>query len=185
MRLPVMSCALLVALAACGGTTPPVSTGVVPMNERIVTGGGSMINVNRTVTDPGVSKEIAVPVAEAWRVLPQVYEDLKIGLSYRNDGTRTLGAEGFKARRRIGELRMEKLLDCGATTGPNAETFNIVANIVTAIATGPKGGTLVTTTFTATGSSPFQASSVAVRCTTTGELEQYISGAVAKKILGG
>jgi len=118
-----------------------------------------------------------------WLVLPQVYEELGIPLTVKNDASKIIGNEGWRTRRQIGRVPMQRYIDCGRSgTIENAETYTINLSIVTSVTANSGGGSVVGTTIQATGRNPVTSSTQEVRCVSMGDLEIRIRDMVQAKV---
>lgn len=181
-----LSAAVVLLSAACSGATPttdPVPAGA-PRTERIVTStGGGGVAVNTANIDYDVRLLSTGTVAQVWSALPQVYEELGIPLTIKNDAQRVIGNEGWRTRRSIARVPMQRYLDCGRSgTIENAETYSINMSILTTVTANPGGGSVVSTTIVATGRNPLTSSGQEVRCTSQGDLEIRIRDMVQAKV---
>lgn len=181
---------LLVAAVTAAGCASGSSSGaaatpnvtITPVTQRIVTP-GSTLNINTVDVNAGYSQIISGTMDEAWTALNVVYSDLKIPITTLVDAQHLVGNESFKVRRRIGNIPMQQILDCGNAQGiPNAETYDILMTISSFLASNPKGGLTLITRIDATGRSPNYARENAVACHSSGTLENDIAERVRKKI---
>lgn len=190
MRTPALL-ALLVATAttvACGGSGSSTPGAAPPpqrvATERIVTADGAMMQMNTMNIDTDVRLFSTGTVDEVWSVLPAVYAELGIPLSLNEPANKTLGNLGWRTRRQIARVPMQRYLDCGSSgTIANAETYNITMTITTTAKPNPAGGSVVSTALTATGRNPVTSSTSDVRCASTGDLEIRIRDMVQKKVM--
>jgi hypothetical protein len=152
--------------------------------ERVVTSsGGSGLAVTTANLDNNVRLLSTGTTAQVWAALPQVYEELGIPLTIKNDAQKVIGNEGWRTRRSIGRVPMQRYLDCGRSgTIENAETYNINMSILTTVTANPGGGAVVGTTIVATGRNPVTSSSQEVRCASQGDLEIRIRDMVQAKV---
>lgn len=178
--------AVVFAAAACSGAGSTTSSSPAPVQrtERVVTSsGGGGLAVNTVNADINVRLLSTGTVAQVWSVLPQVYEELGIPLSVKNDQQRVIGNEGWRTRRSIGRVPMQRYLNCGRSgTIENAETYNINMSIVTTVTANPSGGSVVGTLISATGRNPITSSSQEVTCMSQGDLEIRIRDMVQAKV---
>jgi hypothetical protein len=178
--------AVVFATAACSGTGSPTNSTPAPVQrtERVVTSsGGGGLAVNTVNADINVRLLSTGTVAQVWSVLPQVYEELGIPLSIKNDQQRVIGNEGWRTRRSIARVPMQRYLNCGRSgTIENAETYNINMSIITTVSANPGGGSVVGTLISATGRNPITSSSQEVTCASQGDLEIRIRDMVQAKV---
>lgn len=170
------------ASGSSGGAAPTPNVTITPVTQRIVTP-GTTLNINTVDVNAGHSHVIIGTMDAAWTALNVVYSDLKIPITTLVDAQHLLGNENFKVRRRVGEIPMQRILDCGNAQGiPNAETYDIVMTISSFLAPNPKGGLTLITRIDATGRSPTFARENAVACHSSGTLEKDIAERVRKKL---
>jgi len=149
----------------------------------VTSSGGGGLAVTTTNIDNNVRLLSTGTVAQVWSVLPQVYEELGIPLTIKNDQQRVIGNEGWRTRRSIGRVPMQRYLDCGRSgTIENAETYNVNISILTTVTANTGGGSVVGTTIVATGRNPITSSSQEVRCASQGDLEIRIRDMVQAKV---
>lgn len=181
---------LLVATVTATGCASGSSSGapatpnvtVTPVTQRIVTP-GTTLNINTVDVNAGYSQVVIGTMDAAWTALNVVYSDLKIPITTLVDAQHLLGNESFKVRRRVGDIPMHQILDCGNAQGiPNAETYDILMTISSFLAPNPKGGINLITRIDATGRSPNFARENAVACHSSGSLEKDIAERVRKKL---
>ena len=181
---------LLVAAVTATGCASGSSSGapatpnvtVTPVTQRIVTP-GTTLNINTVDVNAGYSQVVIGTMDAAWTALNVVYSDLKIPITTLVDAQHLLGNESFKVRRRVGDIPMHQILDCGNAQGiPNAETYDILMTISSFLAPNPKGGINLITRIDATGRSPNFARENAVACHSSGSLEKDIAERARKKL---
>lgn len=188
--LPSASRALLLAVLTAAGCASGSSSGapatpnvtITPVTQRIVTPGRTL-NINTVDVSSGYSQIIIGPMEAAWTALNVVYSELKIPITTLVDAQHLVGNQSFKVRRRVGDIVMQQILDCGSTQGiPNAETYDILMTISSYLAPNPKGGLNLITRIDATGRSPNFARENAIACHSSGTLEKDIAERVRKKL---
>jgi hypothetical protein len=178
------SFAAFVAVVTASGCTstrtdptppPPAAT------TRIETAPGQTVTLPTGAEAVAARSVIGAPVADVWRALPAAYEAMGIRVELVNSTALRMGNESFRARRRIGELPMVRLLSCGGTIGaPNAETFDITLYVVSQLTAGGSSGTTLATVVQGVGKSPnFGGNEVS--CTSTGAIERRIEELVRSK----
>lgn len=185
MRRPLSAAVVLLA-AACGGTSSgndPITTPTVRTERVVTSSGGSGLAVTTQNLDNNIRLLTTGTVAQVWSVLPQVYEELGIPLTVKNDAQKVIGNEGWRTRRQIARVPMQRYLDCGRSgTIENAETYAINMSIITAVTANASGGAIVGTTIVATGRNQVTSSSNEVRCASQGDLEIRIRDMVQAKV---
>lgn len=184
MRRAIPASAVLL-FAACSGVPagPTPATAPTVRTERVVTStGGGGVSLNTANVDNNIRLLSTGTAAQVWSVLPQVYEELGIPLSMKDDARKTLGNDAWRTRRQIGRVPMQRYLDCGRGTGDNAESYQITMSIVTMVTANAGGGSVVGTTIQATGRNPVTSSTQDVRCVSMGDLEIRIRDMVQAKV---
>lgn len=185
MRRPLTAAAVILT-AACAGvssTTDPVPTPTTRTERVVTSSGGGGVAINTANLDNNVRLLSTGTAAQVWSVLPQVYEELGIPLTIKNDAQKVIGNEGWRTRRQIGRVPMQRYLDCGGSGNiMNAETYQINMSILTTVTVNAGGGSVVGTTVTATGRNPVTSSGQEVRCVSMGDLEIRIRDMVQAKV---
>lgn len=171
------------ASGASGGASATPNVTMTPVTQRIVTPAGSMLSINTVDVNAGHAQIIIGTMDAAWTALNVTYSDLKIPITTLVDAQHLVGTESFKVRRRVGDIPMQRILDCGNAQGiPNAETYDIVMSISSYLTPNPKGGLNLITRIDATGRSPSFARENAVACHSSGTLEKDIAERVRRKL---
>ncbi len=180
--------AIAVASSACvSASGTEVSTDTAPRQTaatgRVTAGDGSTTQINAMNIDTDVRLFSTGTPDQVWAVLPVVYAELGIPLSMNNSANKTLGNTGWRTRRAIAKVPMQRYLECGSSgTIANAETYNINMSIVTSVRANSSGGSVVATAITATGRNPVTSNSNEVRCVSNGDLEIRIRDMVQKRV---
>lgn len=183
----IFSLSLLAGCAGSGGSTDTLPSAVpnaTVSTERIVSSsGGAGVAVTTANLDNNIRLLSTGTAAQVWSVLPTVYEELGIPLTVKDDAKKMIGNEGWRTRRSIARVPMQRYLDCGRSgTIENAETYAINLTIVTSVQPNPAGGSVVSTIVTAVGRNPVTSSMQDVRCVSTGDLELRIREMVQQKV---
>ena len=93
---------------------------------------------------------------------------------------RVVGNPSLKVRRRLGGVTLVKYLDCGYKDGsPNAETYDIVLNLMSSVSGPTPTSATVSTRIEGLATHPVFGSQAV--CTTTGELEKRIAQMVRER----
>lgn len=184
MHRPVCA-ALVLVVTACGsgtGSGPTITPTV--RTERVVTSsGGGGVSLNTANVDNDIRLLSTGTAVQVWSVLPQVYEELGIPISMKNDAQKSIGNSAWRTRRQIGRVPMQRYLDCGRSgTIENAETYSITLAITTTVTPNAGGGSVVGTILQATGRNPLTSSTQDVRCVSMGDLEIRIRDMVQTKV---
>jgi hypothetical protein len=173
MRLvPLALVALAVACASSGARQEPESPGR-PITQTVRIQGVGTLGTSPSAAT-GWSGAVAYPIDRAWAVLPAVYDSLAIPITRRDAASRTVANDGFRTRQRLGRVALSRYLDCGNTqAGPSADSYEVFLTVATQLRPDDAGGTVATTTVTATAKSIQFAQNVA-QCTTKEELERRV-----------
>ncbi len=169
-------------LGACASSGP--GAGGRPSPERTMVEGGGYGGIE-LFTEPGVGERtIEAEVADVWKNLPGVYEQLEIPVTLSNPGKKEMGNRGYRARRIEGE-RMSKYFRCGiGMLGALADEYNITLSVVTRLSDEPGGGTKILTTVDAIGR-PRATSGNPLRCESSGALELRVAQLLSESSGGG
>jgi hypothetical protein len=179
MRLPLI--AVLVAAAACAGGTSTTQTR--PETMRVVAGTGTATGqFNLTATNTASVTKLAAPIDRIWRLMPSVYDSLKIPLTTVDGAKHLIGNEGMKIRQRLGGVQLSRYIDCGqAQIGPSADSYDIFLAVTTTIRSISATESEVATTVESQAK-PITYAQDYSRCSTKGTLETTISDIIAKKL---
>ena len=174
----VLVFAIACSVLACGtGATRGPSEGpaTVERNVRIGFEGGEL--ALRTTEERRVQVDtVGLGPDETWAFLPLVFDDLEIPLTTVNGEAKLLGAVETRVRSRLGKHRLARLLRCGTRpTGPVADRYEVYLTAVSQVEPLEDGRSLVVT-HVAAKALPGGYSGNAIRCATTGRLEQAIVG---------
>jgi len=183
-RRTTIGAACLAFATGCASSTatPTTDIAVTPMSQQVTLASQQSIRLNTTATTVAISEPIALGADSAYNLLLKVYADLQVPITSMDSRQRMAGNPNFKVRRRLGGVGLVKYLDCGNKDGtPNAETYDVVLNIVSAVGGATPGRSTVSTRVDAIASHPVFGSSNQLVCTTTGELEKRIAAAVKEK----
>lgn len=150
--------------------------------------GGSEIQIDRIPTagapvDLRTHEEISVVTntvelspEQVWGLLPRVYEELALPVTFTNHGSRIVGARSVSVRRKLGEERLSTYLECGSgIRGNRADRYGVNLTVLTqVIAPEDRTKTVVATHVDADARASGVGGSTRVRCATTGRLEAKI-----------
>jgi hypothetical protein len=164
----------LAAAAACassGGSATPSST--APATQTVRIDGVGTLNVRGSGPSASV-KTLPFAIADAWRVLPAVYDSLGIPITRVDAAQFAIANDGLKVRARLGKTSLSRYLDCGDTQmGPSADNYEVYMTIGTMLrSTGPSS-TIVETVLEASAR-PIQFAQAASKCSSKGELEPRV-----------
>lgn len=130
----------------------------------------------RAIRLPGTPQSIFSRVAE-------VYEELGIPVEILNTRNFLIGNANHRVRRRIGELSMSRIVDCGVTiSGSRASRDMIVMDLRTQVTPVSETEVSVETLLIATARSTDGASTNEVNCSSLGRLERYIVEGVIRRL---
>lgn len=129
--------------------------------------------------------ESTVPhgLTAVWNVLPSVFEQLEIDLTFFDERAGALGNEGYRARRIEGQ-RMSRWLDCGRDlVQANADGYDVRLAVLVQLLTAPGNETTVRTTVDAYAR-PRGTNTGQVHCVSWGLLERRIPELVMERLAG-
>ncbi len=176
---------LTALLAGCASSSKAKATdmdrtGVSAQSVQLM---GSTATTVRLAEDVRSAKAIVdLPPEKAYAALEAAYGALGIPVSQRDAGIRRLGNEALRARRKVGDLLMTKVVDCGGDSGmPNAETYTVTLSIFSQITPNDAGGSLLQTVIEGAAKNPLTNAANAVRCSSVGGLEARIQSLVTGK----
>lgn len=180
-RLLILATAL--ALGACAS-----STGSGPSETRgkpasiIRTGDGYHITPSSNESDPLYT--LAASPDQVWSALIQTYIALDVPMGTINTDEHILGNQQLSVQGRFAGERASEFLNCGfGTLGtPNSNTYRIQLSLLTALEPAADGGTQLVTRVDARGTSNEGVSTAAVRCRSTGALEERIANMVRERV---
>jgi hypothetical protein len=167
------------SLAACAPAAQPAQDRpAAPPAHVQETGGG--IRIQLSGVEPGTPVSLGGSREAAWAALPQVYAALGLRADLVDPATHRYGAQRV-TQARIGERRTRDLVRCGNDgAGPSAVSgYRIQLSIVSRLVPAAGGKTDLTTEVGGWASSVEGGSTGAIRCVSTGELEQQIATRLA------
>lgn len=181
----VLLLALVASASACAsansGAAAPETT-VTQSTASLVMGGGANGGPTMGLTNSytAIATHVTVSPDSAYQVLTRVYTMLQIPVA-PVEQKRAIGNDEIRVRRRIADLPMQKVLDCGQKMGlDNAETWDIHMNLLSYVQSDDKGGANIFTRIQAMGNPTDIASRDLTPCASQGELEKKISDMVLK-----
>jgi len=174
----------LAAISGCASTkaaqpqTAPVET------VRVGGGGAGTLSVTTVSSVSANVGTVPFSIDRVWRVLPSVYDSLRIPRSQVDGAAHVIGNTGIKLRRRLGDIALSRLLDCGNTQGgPSADTYEVFLSILTKVQPGTEAGTTIVATTIDAQARPVSFAGEYVRCGSKGELEQRVLNSVKWELL--
>jgi hypothetical protein len=183
---------MLVCLAAtvgcASGTTSGggggVSTTTLPQTVRVATGTSTNMTASMMNSTSANGGAVAFPEDRVWAVMRAVYDSLGIPVATFEAASKTIGNNGLRLKRRLGEVALSKYVNCGSTQGfPSADTYEVFLSVMTSVrpaAVGPQA-TQISTTVEGQAR-PITFSGEPVRCSSLSTLESRIVE-VANKLL--
>ena len=174
--------ALLAGCASSSGSKPSDldRTGVSAQSVQLM---GNTATSVRLADDVRSRKAlIDLPPDKAFAALGAAYAALGIPISKRDTAARRMGNEALRARRKVGDLLMIKVVDCGGDSGmPNAETYTVTLSVFSQVTPNDAGGSLLETVIEGAAKNPLTNAANAVRCSSVGGLEARIQTLVTGK----
>lgn len=183
MRRRIVLAVLAAAvIPACSSKKSYGGPGGGPTQVSTEIAGGSGAASIATVTAASESqKQLGAPVARVWEVLPAVYEALGIPVTTIVSNEHTVGNSGFKLRRRLGSVPLQRYLECGGTSGsPNAETYEVNLSVMSQLHDVGNGQTAMVTRVDASARNPFGGQNVA--CSSSGLIERRMHEMIAERL---
>ena len=178
LALTVTACTASTGGSSTGTTVAPMPAGMLPTNA-----GTHDMGATGEVT--AIATALPIPADSAYTLLRAVYAKLAIPVAQQDASQRSIGNRGLKARRQLGGLGMEKVLDCGDKIGiPNAETWDIQMDISSYVTPDGTGGSQVWTRIQALGNDPSLSGRDLTPCSTRGDLEAKIGNSVKAMLSG-
>ena len=169
-----------VAGCASSGNSSTTTVGVTQATQQVTLSTGQNVRINTTTTTVALSENVPVGPDSAYKVLVKVYTDLAVAATTLDSRQRIVGNPSLKVRRRIGGVTLVKYLDCGYKDGaPNAETYDIVLNLMSSVSGQTPTSATVSTRIEGVATHPVFGSQTV--CTTTGELEKRIAQMVRER----
>lgn len=182
---PATAAVLTALLAGCASSSGPKPTdfdrtGVSAQSVQLM---GNTATTVRLADDVRSNKAIIDLAPEkAYAALETAYAALGIPISQRDAGTRRIGNEALRVRRKVGDLLMMKVVDCGGDSGmPNAETYTVTLSVFSQVTPNDAGGSLLQTIVEGAAKNPLTNAANAVRCSSVGGLEARIQSLVTGK----
>lgn len=185
----VFALAALSACAACasgGGASPQVVQDPMAGTQavtRIETNAGAAEIRTVHVPDEGLATPVPADADKAFSVLQGVYEGLGLKVNTLVSGTHVVGLRDGRAPRRVGGLPLSRLLECGTdVTGlANADAYAVTLTVLSRVDVVSPTSSVIQTQVVASAR-PRSISGTALRCGTSGRLEQAINDAVAERV---
>ncbi len=187
-RTPVIAVLTLVACAGQQrGTTPSSTPTPAPTTPRVTPPVGPTITLETTASN---SRSTAMLRGfypdQVWKQLPAVYEELGIPITRLDSAQHVIGNEGLKLRRRLKDVPLSRLLDCGGGMGmSNADSYEVYLTVMTRLRPAADGGTQVETVVDASAKPVAFNTSASVACTSTGGLERRLHERLTERVKGG
>lgn len=172
-RSLILGAAVAAVGCASGGAPAPRAT-----TEQVVTVSArddlplASVVITR---DEFVSRaELAGPRDEAWRALPAVFEEVGLPRPVTDRATWTAQVRNHPVRRRLGEDRLSRFLDCGRDIGgAYADSYSIRLTVTVELREGSGEHAVALTRVDATGQR-IDGTGGTVRCNSYGTLEQRL-----------
>jgi hypothetical protein len=162
------------------GSSTTTTVGVTPATQQVTLSSGQNVRINTTTTTVALSENVPVGPDSAFKVLVKVYTELSVAATTLDSRQRVVGNPSLKVRRRLGGVTLVKYLDCGYKDGsPNAETYDIVLNLMSSVSGPTPTSATVSTRIEGLATHPVFGSQAV--CTTTGELEKRIAQMVRER----
>ena len=179
--------ALLTALAACASSPPATRAfedpqAVTPIaNVDGRTTVGLIRQTGSAVRAPDTP--VAGSAAQAVAALPEVYEGFGLRVNTVVTEAGLVGVREVRAPRRLGKESLSRYVDCGtgATGAPHADTHVVTLTVISRVAPAGDSASAVATQVAASARAS-GTSGGTVRCSSSGQLEQAIHAALARRV---
>ena len=175
---------LTAALTAVGCASGPAGSDSV--QETVTIAGGGLntdvrISRDRHVEETGVS----APRDAVWRTLSAAFVEVGLPEPSLDEGSWTAFVRNHVVRRRLGDERLSRLLECGrGLTQPHADTHRVYLTVTARLEEGPSGeGTTLHTEVGAVADNP-EGTTARITCSSRGVLEGQLADAV-QRLAGG
>jgi len=174
--------ALVPVLSRCGSATRSGPEAPPSTVTTRIEGTVGATNLSRANSAAASRVAIARPVHDVWEVMPDAYKALAIPVEVLVPQDHRIGIEALRIRRKLGDLPLQRVLDCGGTPGaPNAETYEVTMVVLSQLSSTSAGETMLATLVQGTARSPnFGGAEVA--CTSNGALEQRMEEVVRARL---
>jgi hypothetical protein len=182
---PLLAVILLTTACASSGRATPEREVVQTQRPMDTGASGLQGTALRSVTEDFVrSTTVGAPADDVWRVLPAVYEELKLPVATLVTAERRIASQNARFRERVGGERAARTVSCGTAADGReaADSYELTLDVSTVATPRPDGqGTEVKTVLSGLAK-PVFTSGEAVRCASTGRLEERIAAAVRAKL---
>ena len=176
---------LLLVSVGCASSPKTTAPDVIQTRRPMDTGasglqGGSL----RSVTEDFVrTAAVEASPDEVWRVLPAVYEELKLPVGTVVTAERRIASANARFRERVAGERAARIVSCGTAADGReaADSYELTLDIAT-VATPLEGGKTDVKSVVSGMAKPVFTNGEPVRCASTGRLEERIAAAVRVKL---
>ncbi|MGZ8414951.1 MAG: hypothetical protein ACXWZS_14150 [Gemmatirosa sp.] len=183
---PLLAAALLTAACASSGRRATGEAEVVQTQRPIDTGAAGLQGTAlRSVTDDFVrSATVGATPDDVWRVLPAVFDELKLPVATLVTAERRIASQNARFRERVGGERAARVVSCGTAADGReaADSYELTLDIATVATAAADGQGTVVRTVVSGLAKPVFTSGEPVRCASTGRLEERIVMAVRAKL---
>ena len=183
MRCAFIATSVLPALlftAGCATTSIPEAE-LAPERILAVDGAGKVIR--QSTTDEHSTAAFAAPMERVWRALVSSYAEAGIDPTISDPGMGRHGSASFVVPRRLLDKPVWQYFDCGVgLNGRLAENGRITALVITTLLPQPDGTTSASTQVSASLRRTDSATGTLLTCASTGALEEFLRGAIAKRL---
>ncbi|HEV2148563.1 MAG TPA: hypothetical protein VGR37_14260 [Longimicrobiaceae bacterium] len=181
---PLLVIACIVLVSACASTAAGTGETGVVRSTTTVSGSTGTVILESYSDRGGAAFVVPAEVDRVWAALPAVYNQLGIPMGTSVPATRTYGNTSLQLGRTLAGKPVSAWLNCGEGPfgAPLANSYRVVASIVTTLAPGANGQTQLRTMVNATATNR-GVSGAPVNCGTTGALETLIAERV-RQIVG-
>lgn len=173
VSLVLLGCATGKAGRATGETAHVETRVEVPTDVLVI----NAVEERRAVTH-----QVLQPVDSVWAALPAAYDEIGIPVKTMDTDARLIGNRNLRVRGRLAGMRLSRIVDCGSGQmgSANADTYTVTLEVVTTLQPQPVGA--LVETWVAGFATPEGVSAQAVRCTSTGRLEERLLEALGGRL---
>jgi hypothetical protein len=173
---------LAVALGGCGGGQPHTPPLGADTNVQIQMSDGTTDAYDLSRAASSRALTVRVDADDAWTRLAEIYAAIGVRDAGVVDAQRRLfGRRNFRVTRRIGDVPLNRLIDCGGTLFGDTNSYEVTLTVLTSVTPGEGGNSTVQTWVQGSGRQ-IGASSTPVQCTSTGAIEREIVRRLARDL---
>lgn len=179
---PGVLLALLLIACSPAAPSPAPSPATRPAS---ITETSTSVAIRLSESHEPATVTLDAPLERVWSIVPEVYQALGIPAEINDPGARVYGTRSF-AQSRLGGKRTADYVRCGNEgAGPSAVSgYRVRLSVVSSLRSAPGGKTVLATEVNGSATPVEGTSTAAVRCASTGALEQRIHSLVSERAAG-